>query len=126
MHSDPDRPGTWRKFKPGLCDSCTAGCCFQVLEVSLDELVSMKVIDEDVARIYEPKRIVRDFSRWIEKYTSKTNKFTINRLVDGRCIFLNQSNRCTIYEHRPKTCRDYPFPSSRPGFCPYKNKSGKV
>jgi Fe-S-cluster containining protein len=32
------------------------------------------------------------------------------RSIRDHCIFLdNQTNRCTIYEHRPITCRDHPF-----------------
>jgi len=27
-----------------------------------------------------------------------------------RCVFLDEQNRCSVYEYRPKICRDYPFP----------------
>ncbi len=30
------------------------------------------------------------------------------RNVNGRCYFLDESNRCRIYEHRPIGCRIYP------------------
>ena len=30
--------------------------------------------------------------------------------IHDHCVFLeNSTNRCTIYEHRPVTCRDHPF-----------------
>ncbi len=32
------------------------------------------------------------------------------RSIQDRCVFLdNETNLCTIYEHRPVTCRDHPF-----------------
>jgi Fe-S-cluster containining protein len=32
------------------------------------------------------------------------------RSIHDRCIFLDhKTNLCTIYEHRPVTCRDHPF-----------------
>jgi Fe-S-cluster containining protein len=30
------------------------------------------------------------------------------RRVNGRCIFL-RDDKCTVYEHRPQVCRDFPF-----------------
>ena len=27
----------------------------------------------------------------------------------GHCIFLESDNRCSIYDHRPVTCREHPF-----------------
>ena len=39
------------------------------------------------------------------------DKFAVMALrsTRGHCIFLDQENRCTIYEHRPVTCRQHPF-----------------
>jgi len=35
---------------------------------------------------------------------------TIRRPIQDRCVFLDDdTNLCTIYEHRPVTCRDHPF-----------------
>jgi Fe-S-cluster containining protein len=32
------------------------------------------------------------------------------RSIHDRCVFLDhETNFCTIYEHRPVTCRDHPF-----------------
>jgi len=31
------------------------------------------------------------------------------RWTGGHCLFLDETNRCTIYEHRPVTCRQHPF-----------------
>ena len=29
--------------------------------------------------------------------------------MEGRCIFLSESNQCSIYEYRPLVCRAFPF-----------------
>lgn len=31
------------------------------------------------------------------------------RWTRGHCMFLDRENRCTIYEHRPVTCRQHPL-----------------
>lgn len=31
------------------------------------------------------------------------------RKAEGRCVFLDRDNRCTVYPHRPRTCRTFPF-----------------
>jgi Fe-S-cluster containining protein len=31
------------------------------------------------------------------------------RSTHGHCVFLDRDNRCTIYDHRPVTCRQHPF-----------------
>jgi Fe-S-cluster containining protein len=31
------------------------------------------------------------------------------RWVRGRCVFLDEQDRCTAYEHRPIVCRMHPF-----------------
>lgn len=49
--------------------------------------------------------------------------------VDGRCFFLDDDGRCTVYGIRPKGCRLYPLamrlPSGTPVFdeeCPFANE----
>lgn len=27
--------------------------------------------------------------------------------VDGKCIYLDQDNKCSVYDHRPKRCREF-------------------
>ncbi len=41
--------------------------------------------------------------------------FAIKKDDSGRCIFLDQSNRCKIYNFRPLVCRAFPFTFARDG-----------
>lgn len=41
-------------------------------------------------------------------YDEIKNEFVMKR-NNGKCIFLNQDNSCSIYEIRPEVCRDFPF-----------------
>jgi len=33
--------------------------------------------------------------------------YVLGKKPDGTCLYLDRSNRCSIYEHRPKVCRDF-------------------
>jgi Fe-S-cluster containining protein len=47
-------------------------------------------------------------NEFAEKNSSEAYPYAI-RLVNGRCFFLNQDNKCSIYPVRPLVCRFYPF-----------------
>jgi hypothetical protein len=42
---DVDSPGTWTRYRAGLCDSCQANCCTMPLEVRLPDLVRLGLVD---------------------------------------------------------------------------------
>lgn len=104
----------WTRYLKFRCTGC-GNCC-------RDTVVC--ITDADVHRIIEgtgrsPLEFVRFYTHE-EVSMSKTDplwvKFTDHRAVMGlrstrdRCWFLdNETNLCTIYEHRPVTCRDHPF-----------------
>ncbi len=52
--------------------------------------------------------------RRIESLGYRREEFSISngivrlRNVNGKCYFLDDGNRCRIYEHRPEGCRLYP------------------
>ncbi len=61
----------------------------------------MPLTEEDVRRIsdlgYDPK-----------EFAVKVDGVYRLRNVNGKCYFLDEQNRCRIYEHRPIGCRIYP------------------
>jgi Fe-S-cluster containining protein len=104
----------WRRYLKFRCTGC-GNCC-------RDTVVC--ITDEDAQRICEgtgrsPLSFVRFYSH--DEIAMSDNDPSWVRLNGGRrvmalkkirdrCIFLdNASNRCTVYEHRPVTCRDHPF-----------------
>jgi Fe-S-cluster containining protein len=60
-----------------------------------------------------------DIERLAAKLGVSTKQFTdryVKREADGTlcfsstpCSFLGEDNRCTVYEDRPKACRDFPY-----------------
>ncbi len=59
----------------------------------------------------------------IEHFNFKSEIFTLARLANDDCIFLDQkTRRCTIYTKRPDTCRNHPRVGPRPGYCAYRRK----
>jgi Fe-S-cluster containining protein len=104
----------WQRYLKFRCTGC-GNCC-------RDTVVC--ITDGDVQRIVDatgraPLEFVRFFTH--DEISMSTHdplwvKFNDRKAVMGlrsiqdRCVFLdNKTNLCTIYEHRPVTCRDHPF-----------------
>ena len=103
----------WTKYLKFRCTGC-GNCCRETI---------VCITDQDVQRIVEgtghsPRTFVHFFSEeevtmdkrdplWVRFDTGKAVMGL--RWKDDHCIFLHDNNRCTIYEHRPVTCRDHPF-----------------
>lgn len=62
----------------------------------------MPLTEEDIERIESIGYNRRDF-------TIKIDGIYRLRNVNGKCFFLDENNRCKIYEHRPLGCRIYPL-----------------
>lgn len=79
-------------------DCLACGNCCKTLEVVVDQ--------SDIARISRIKGM--SISEFARRYVRSTAD---NALVlkSSPCVFLGEGNACTIYEHRPKACRDFPY-----------------
>jgi hypothetical protein len=44
--------------------------------------------------------------RYVFRYDEQTESL---KMPGGRCVFLDEANRCRIYAVRPRQCRTYPF-----------------
>ncbi len=91
-------------------------CCYQT---------EMPLTEEDIERIEK-----LGFKR--EDFAVKVDGVYRLRNVNGKCYFLDDSNRCKIYEHRPIGCRIYPvifdIESGKAvidDLCPMKDKISK-
>jgi Fe-S-cluster containining protein len=104
----------WRRYLKFRCTGC-GNCC-------RDTIVCLT--DADVRRISEatgrsPRAFVRFYNHdeiamsdndpsWVR--LGKERRVMALKTTHHHCVFLeNATNRCTIYEHRPVTCRDHPF-----------------
>jgi Fe-S-cluster containining protein len=119
---DVDRPETWTRWRQGLCDSCMANCCTMPVEVKLADLVRLGLVDPFEAEHEGAKQIAKRLSKagTIEHFSFKREVYTLSRRADGDCHLLDASTRrCSVYDHRPNTCRKHPQVGPRPGHCPY-------
>ena len=80
--------------KEDICLECPAHCCRDLaMEISRprtrSEIDSLKwSLQFDTVRVFIRNR------QW-------------HMLVDGKCMYLDKNNMCTIYENRPDTCRNH-------------------
>lgn len=117
-----DDLSTWIKYRNGLCDDCHATCCTLPVEVRLTDLIRMELISEFEAENESPKNIAKQLTKQgvVEHFNFKTSVFTLTRLSNSDCLYLDRnSRRCTIYEKRPKTCREHPKVGPKPNHCAY-------
>ena len=83
----------------------------------------MEFMDE-FELLENPKKIARRLQKQgvIEHFYPKKELFTLTRLANGDCLFLDkQTRRCTIYQKRPDTCRNHPGIGPRSGYCAYSS-----
>ena len=49
-------------------------------------------------------------ARFEEMYVKAVGKRkSLKELPDGACVFFRKGVGCTLYEHRPRQCRTWPF-----------------
>ncbi len=82
------------------CLEC-ANCC---------KTTSPVFLDKDIERLAKHFRIRP--SEFIEKYLhlDDENDYVLN---EAPCPFLGQDNYCSVYENRPRACREYPHTDRR-------------
>lgn len=117
-----DDLSTWVKYKNGLCDDCHATCCTLPVEVNLSDLVRMALISEFEAEHEPPKNLAKQLTKQgiVEHFNFKTSIFTLTRMSNSDCLYLNRhTRRCTIYNQRPTTCRKHPQVGPKANHCAY-------
>jgi Fe-S-cluster containining protein len=104
----------WRRYLKFRCTGC-GNCCRDTLVCITDGDIRRIIAGtgqspRDFVRFYtlDEVAVARDDQLWVKFDTGKAVMGL--RAVDDRCVFLDDAtDRCTIYEHRPLTCRDHPF-----------------
>jgi len=115
-----DLPSTWLAYRETNCASCQAVCCKLPLEVRAPDLVRLGLATED--EVISPKRVGKRLVRegLVRSFRAATGFFLLEQKPNGDCRFLGPDRRCTVYEKRPDTCRDFPSKvGPRVGYCPY-------
>ena len=103
----------WQKNLNFRC-TCCGNCCREPIVLITDEDIRriQKQTGQkasEIAGFYSPSEIEwgLDNPGWI-KLESGWNIMGLVRGEDG-CQYLGEDDLCVIYEHRPVTCRRYPF-----------------
>ena len=124
QYADIEKVGTWIRYKKGLCDTCMAGCCMLVVEISHSDMIRLGLTDE-----WEIEHCLKDLvkrlkkEKIIKRYHAKKETFVLAQHRGTDCIFLDKNRRCRDYKNRPEVCRNHPeIASPRIGFCPYSPK----
>ena len=78
------------------CTKC-ANCC-RTLQVVVDRT--------DIQRL--AMRLGMTPAQFTRKYV-KTGEDRTQYFAQSPCSFLGEDNRCTVYDDRPKACRDFPY-----------------
>jgi Fe-S-cluster containining protein len=86
-----------QQFSP--CKVGCSGCCHTQVSVTSDEA---EVLAE---RIKEGLQINLDRLELQSKVSEESNTFYQLSYSDRRCVFLDDSDACSIYEDRPSVCR---------------------
>lgn len=125
VQADVNNICTWTKYSKKLCDYCDATCCSLPVEVKAQDLIRMDLMDEfelEEELKLVAKRLMKQ--RLVDRFHTKTATFTLARMANGDCIYLDSAaRRCTIYLKRPDTCRNHPRIGPRNGYCAFTKKS---
>lgn len=126
MKTNKDLPSTWKKYETGFCEGCYSSCCTMPVEVRSSDLVRLGLTTEDELN-QSIKKVAKKLIRQgvLKSYREGTEFFMISQKANEDCWFLDlKTRRCTVYEKRPDTCRDFPTRvGPRVGFCPVNKKA---
>lgn len=93
------------------------------VEIRASDLVRLGLATEDelnqsIKKV--AKKLIR--SGVLKSYREGTEFFMISQKANEDCWFLDTKTRkCTVYEKRPDTCRDFPTRvGTRVGYCPVR------
>ena len=95
------------------CLKCiNSACCKLIIEVDKDEYDEFWRLDLDEyfetktdVFLKENPKYIKHIKKIDEMY--EDNFATLKRREDGYCVLLDKDMKCTIYENRPKACRNY-------------------
>lgn len=104
---------SWKDLLSFRC-TCCGNCCREPIVLVTDEDVrrimqGTKQAAYDIVDFYKPNEIEwgKDQPGWI-RFKSGQRIMGLRRTEEG-CQYLGDDDMCTIYNHRPVTCRRYPF-----------------
>jgi len=122
--ADIDHLLTWSRYRQGLCHDCHALCCTMPVEVTVDDLVQLGALDE-FEKDYPLPQLFKYLKKQgvVKSFSLKDGRFILAQHYGTQCRYLDHVTRkCSVYDRRPKTCREHPQIGPRPGHCPYTKR----
>lgn len=106
-------------FPQYLCRMCGRCCKSITTEHSYEELEEMTKKGSEAARVFidlfrqyesieEAKKYVPDQVEQVLEELGHKDNFDISKVRFYYCPYLNEKNKCTIYENRPECCKRAP------------------
>ena len=95
------------------CLKCiNSACCRLDVEVNRDEYNVFWNLGLDEYFETRTDKFLNDNPKYLKQMKSfdemyKDNFAILKKRKDGYCVLLNDNMECSIYENRPKVCRDY-------------------
>ncbi len=103
----------WEKFLKFRCTGCGNCCRGTYILISDSDLQRLTAgtgrAAKDIVRFVKEGDVAFDKRHpWWVKLDNRRVVMAL-RWEKGACTFLDDDNRCTVYEHRPLVCRVHPF-----------------
>jgi Fe-S-cluster containining protein len=102
------------EFKPTCRAGCSA-CCHKMIDITeseamlISEAIKRKIVTIDFKKLKKQ-------SNFIKNNTDDDDVWVNQAKADSKCVFVDDSNNCSIYKIRPNACRSY-FVASDPSLC---------
>lgn len=94
-------------FSCNFCGSCCKEMDIPITHYDIERIIkSGTTLELDMFITFYPSTPESEYSALL--YNEYSTLFLSNNLSDNACIFL-VDNKCSIYEHRPNTCRTWPI-----------------
>jgi len=106
---------TTKEYKISCGKGCSF-CCHLSVDISIDEA-------ELLVEYCKEQNITIDQDKLKSQLTPNADIFNKLPIQDRKCVFLDESGCCTVYEHRPSACRKL-IAISEPKFCDVDNYFG--
>lgn len=95
-----------KQSKPAYdCAKCPGYCC------TYDWILVGKRDIKRLAKRFDVsyEEAEKRYTKYVSEYGHRVLRHRQDHIFKSACMFFDQAHRrCTIYEHRPSTCRDYP------------------
>ncbi|MEE9337995.1 MAG: YkgJ family cysteine cluster protein [Methylococcaceae bacterium] len=95
------------------CLKCiNSACCKLTVEVDRNEYNKFWKLDLDEYFETRTDVFLKENPKYLKRIKEldemhKDNFAILKKRNDGNCILLNENMECSIYENRPKACREY-------------------